>query len=59
LSEAVVPKAKVGGTGVIRDQYGNIKQEFVFSGETELSEQELRQKLIQEQKNGSHPHHIG
>jgi hypothetical protein len=49
-------KAKVGGTGVIRDQFGNIKQEFGFSGETNLTEQDLRDKLNlnQEQKNGSH-----
>jgi hypothetical protein len=46
-------KAKVGGTGVIKDQFGNIKSEFVYSGETTLSEQELRQKLFQEQDNGS------
>jgi hypothetical protein len=52
-------KAKVGGTGVIRDQFGNIKQEFGFSGETTLTEQDLRDKLNlnQEQKNGSHPYH--
>jgi len=52
-------KARVGGAGVIRDKDGNVKQEFTFQGETTFTEQELRQKLNMEQKDGSYSHNGG
>jgi hypothetical protein len=61
LNQTSAPKGKVGGTGVVRDQFGNVKHEFSFSGETNLSEQELRAKLNLNQENtdGSHSYNGG
>ena len=46
MSNEMMPKrGKIRGVGKVRDKDGNLKGTLVLEGETELSEEELREAL--------------
>jgi hypothetical protein len=53
MEKAGTGSGVVRGVGTVRDKDGNVKGEFPFEGTTDLTEEELRRRLQEEDPNKS------